>query len=176
MTRVGAVLSRARLGELLAEVQQRVEDIVEGSRERMDALLDSVLAVSSGLDLDQTLRRIVRVAMDLVNARYGALGILGAQGELTDFIYLGIDDATRELIGDLPTGRGVLGVVIDEGKTLRLEELSRHPASVGFPPHHPPMRAFLGVPLQARGEVFGRLYLTEKYDGTPFTEQDEAVV
>jgi two-component system, NarL family, sensor histidine kinase DevS len=176
VTRVGAVLSRDRLGELLTEVQQRVEDIVEGSRERMDALLGSVLAVSSGLDLDQTLRRIVQAAMDLVDARYGALGIVGAHGELTDFIYVGIDDATRKLIGDLPTGRGVLGVVIEEGKPLRLTDLSHHPASVGFPPHHPPMRAFLGVPLRARDEVFGRLYLTEKRDGGAFTEEDEAVV
>jgi two-component system, NarL family, sensor histidine kinase DevS len=176
VTRVGAVLSRARLGELLAEVQQRVEDIVEGTRERMDALLGSVVAVSSGLDLDQTLRRIVQAAIDLVDAQYGALGILGEHGELTDFIYLGIDDATKDLIGDLPTGRGVLGVVIEEGKPLRLEDLSRHSASVGFPPNHPPMRAFLGVPLRARGEVFGRLYLTEKHGGGPFTEEDEAVV
>ncbi|HKN98306.1 MAG TPA: GAF domain-containing sensor histidine kinase [Pseudonocardiaceae bacterium] len=176
MTRLGEVLSRARLGDLLAEVQHRVEDIVEGSRGRMDALLASVLAVSSGLDLDQTLRRIVRAAMELVDARYGALGILGARGELTDFIHVGIDDATRDVIGDLPTGRGVLGVVIEEGKPLRLDDLSSHPASIGFPPHHPPMGAFLGVPLRAHGEVFGRLYLTEKHDGSPFTVEDEAVL
>jgi signal transduction histidine kinase len=114
--------------------------------------------------------------MDLVDARFGALGVLGPAGELTDFVNVGIDDATRELIGELPTGHGVLGVVIEEGKPLRLEDLARHPASIGFPPHHPPMRTFLGVPLRARGEVFGRLYLTEKHDGSPFTEEDEAVV
>ncbi|HKN98552.1 MAG TPA: GAF domain-containing sensor histidine kinase [Pseudonocardiaceae bacterium] len=176
LTRIGATLSQTRLAELVAEVQQRVEDIVDGTRERMDALLNSVLAVSSGLDLDTTLRQIVRAAMDLADAQYGALGILGEHGELTDFIYLGIDDATRELIGDLPTGRGVLGVVIEEGKPLRLDDLAHHPASVGFPPNHPPMRAFLGVPLRTRGAVFGRLYLTEKHDGRPFTEEDEAVV
>jgi signal transduction histidine kinase len=176
IARVGAALSQARLSELLAEVQQRVEDIVDSTRERMDALLDSVLAVSSGLDLGQTLRKVVSAAMELADARYGALGVLGAHGELTDFIHVGIDDATRELIGHLPTGRGVLGVVIEEGKPLRLNDLARHPASAGFPANHPPMRAFLGVPLRARGSVFGRLYLTEKRDGKPFSDEDEAVV
>jgi signal transduction histidine kinase len=176
-TRIGAALSQARLTELLGEVQQRVEDIVETTRSRMNALLESVLAVSSGLELDATLRQIVQAAMDLVDARYGALGVLGgADGELAEFIYIGIDDDTRTLIGDLPTGHGVLGVVIEEGKPLRLDDLSQHPASIGFPPHHPPMRAFLGVPVRARGEVFGRLYLTEKANGQAFTEDDEAVV
>lgn len=176
LMRVGSALSQARLSELLVEVQQRIEDIVDSTRERMNALLDAVVAVASGLDLDATLRQIVQAAMDLVDARYGALGVLGTDGALTDFIYVGIDDATRELIGDLPTGRGVLGVVIDEGKPLRLNDLSQHPASVGFPANHPPMRAFLGVPVRARGAIFGRLYLTEKRDGQPFTEDDEAMV
>ncbi|MGH4024987.1 MAG: GAF domain-containing protein [Pseudonocardiaceae bacterium] len=143
----------------------------------MDGLLEAVLAVSSGLELDATLRQIVQAAIDLVNARYGALGVLGADGMLTRFIYLGIDDATREVIGALPTGHGVLGVVIGEDKPLRLDDLSTHPASVGFPPHHPPMRTFLGVPIRGRGDqVFGRLYLTEKNSGSGFTEDDEVVV
>jgi signal transduction histidine kinase len=176
LARVGAELSQARLSDLLGEVQQRIQDIVDSTRDRMDALLGSVFAVASGLDLDATLRKIVQAAMELADARYGALGVLGADGQLTDFIYIGIDDATRELIGDLPTGHGVLGVVIEEGKPLRLPDLAQHPTSVGFPPHHPPMRAFLGVPVKARGEVFGRLYLTEKHDGQPFTEDDEAIV
>lgn len=174
--RVATTLSQVKLGELLIEVQQRIADLVDSTRERMDALLDSVLAVSSGLDLDMTLRQIVQAAMGLADARYGALGVLGADGQLTDFVYVGIDDATRRLIGDLPTGRGVLGVVIEEGKPLRLTDLADHPASVGFPPHHPPMRAFLGVPVKARGSIFGRLYLTEKRDGSPFTEDDEVMV
>jgi len=176
LARVGAGLSQARLSDLLGEVQQRIQDIVDSTRDRMDALLESVFAVASGLDLDATLRKIVQAAMELANARYGALGVLGADGQLTDFVYLGIDDEARELIGDLPTGHGVLGVVIEEGKPLRLPDLSQHPTSVGFPPNHPPMRAFLGVPVRARGEVFGRLYLTEKRDGQPFTEDDEAIV
>jgi signal transduction histidine kinase len=142
----------------------------------MDGLLEAVLAVSSGLELEATLRQIVRAAVDLVDARYGALGVLGEDGMLTKFVYVGIDDATRELIGSLPAGHGVLGVVIEDARPLHLEDLSQHQASVGFPPHHPPMRTFLGVPIRARGEVFGRLYLTEKNSGPGFTEDDEVVV
>jgi signal transduction histidine kinase len=168
-------LSQLRLRALLAEVQERIGQIVD-TRDHVDGLLEAVLAVSSGLELDETLRRIVRAAMNLVDSRYGALGVLGSDGMLTQFVYVGIDDATRELIGDLPMGRGVLGVVIEDVKPLRLEDLSRHPMSVGFPANHPPMRTFLGVPIRARGEVFGRLYLTEKHGGLPFTEDDEVVV
>jgi signal transduction histidine kinase len=142
----------------------------------MDALLGAVLAVSSGLELDTTLRRIVQAAIDLVDARYGALGVIGPDGMLSEFVNVGIDDTTRELIGPLPTGRGVLGVVIEENKPLRLEDLSKHPMSAGFPPHHPPMRTFLGVPVRARGETFGRLYLTEKNGGHGFTHDDEVVL
>lgn len=173
---VGESVSQDRLGELLVEVQDRVESIVAGTRERMDALLDAVLAVSLGLDLDTTLRQIVQAAIDLVDARYGALGVLGEGGMLSQFVYVGIDDPTRELIGPLPTGHGVLGVVIEDNKPLRLEDLSQHPMSIGFPPHHPPMRTFLGVPVRARDETFGRLYLTEKNGGKEFTRDDEVVV
>ena len=173
---VGASLSHDRLRELLLEVQDRVEIIVAGTQERMDALLDAVLAVSSGLDLDATLRRIVQAAIDLVDARYGALGVLGEGGMLDQFVYVGIDDETRELIGPLPTGHGVLGVVIEDNKPLRLDDLSEHPMSTGFPPNHPPMRTFLGVPVRARDETFGRLYLTEKNNGGEFTRDDEVVV
>lgn len=169
-------LAHIQLRELLAEVQERIEHIVVETRSRVDALLDAVLSVSAGLDLDQTLRQIVRAATKLVDAQYGALGVLGADGMLTEFIYEGIDDATRELIGPLPTGHGVLGVVIDEAKPLRLADIANHPASVGFPPNHPPMRSFLGVPVEIRGEIFGRLYLTEKNNGQEFTPDDEVIV
>jgi signal transduction histidine kinase len=172
---MGEKLSHLRLRALLVEVQQRITEIVE-TRDRLDSLLDAVLAVSSGLELADTLRQIVQAAIELVDARYGALGVLGQDGMLTQFINSGIDDEARELIGDLPTGRGVLGAVVEDEKPLRLDELSLHPASVGFPPNHPPMRTFLGVPIRARGEVFGRLYLTEKHSGLPFTEDDEVVV
>ena len=169
-------LSQTRLRELLAEVQQGIEDIVGSTRTRMDGLLKAVLAVSSGLELDATLKQIVHAATELVGARYGALGVLDENGMLSQFVNVGIDDKTRERIGPLPTGHGVLGVVIEDAVPLRLEDLSAHPASVGFPPNHPPMRTFLGVPIRGRGEVFGRLYLTEKNTGGGFTEDDEVVV
>ena len=169
-------LSQTRLQELLAEVQDGIEEIVSTTRNRMDGLLTAVLAVSSGLELDVTLRQIVLAATELVGARYGALGVLGDDGMLSEFVNVGIDDRTRELIGALPTGHGVLGVVIDQAAPLRLGDLSTHPASTGFPPNHPPMGTFLGVPVQGRGEVFGRLYLTEKINGELFTEDDEVVV
>jgi signal transduction histidine kinase len=176
LSRVGETLSQRRLRELLVAVEDRVEEIIATTRDRMDGLLEAVLAVSLGLELDATLRQIVQAAIELVDARYGALGVLGEDGMLVEFVHVGVDDATRELIGPLPTGHGVLGVVIEAAKPLRLDDLSRHPASVGFPPNHPPMRTFLGVPVRARGAVYGRLYLTEKNNGQPFTEDDVAVV
>ena len=175
VARLAETLSQLRLRELLAQVQDRIDEIVSTS-DRMDGLLEAVLAVSSGLELDATLRQIVRAAIDLVDARYGALGVLAEDGSLSQFVYEGIDDATAALIGPLPTGGGVLGVVIEEGKPLRLDEIADHPVSIGFPAHHPPMRTFLGVPVRVRDQVFGRLYLTEKRGGHGFTEDDEVVV
>jgi two-component system sensor histidine kinase DevS len=173
--RMAGTLSGLRLREVLRDLQDRIELLI-GTRDKMDGLLDAVLAVASGLELDTTLRRIVQAAIELGEAKYGALGVLADDGSMSEFIYIGIDDETRRLIGDLPTGHGVLGVVIDEAKPLRLEEISSHPASVGFPAHHPPMHSFLGVPVRVRDEVFGRLYLTEKKNGEPFTDDDEVVV
>ena len=167
-------LSQLRLRELLSEVQDRVEQIVEG-RDRLDGLLDAMLVVTSGLELDQTLRTIVHTAIELVDARYGALGVRGHEHELVEFVYEGIDESTRARIGHLPEGRGVLGVLIDDPKPIRLEQISHHPASVGFPPNHPSMRTFLGVPVRIRDEVFGNLYLTEKANGQPFSEDDEVL-
>ncbi|HYO02955.1 MAG TPA: GAF domain-containing sensor histidine kinase [Mycobacterium sp.] len=167
-------LSQLRLRELLSEVQDRIEQIVEG-RDRLDGLVDAMLAVTSGLDLAETLRTIVHTAIELIDARYGALGVRGHDHELTEFIYEGIDDDTRRKIGSLPQGRGVLGFLIDEPTPIRLENLDDHPASVGFPPNHPPMRTFLGVPVRIRDEVFGNLYLTEKASGQPFGEDDEVL-
>jgi GAF domain-containing protein len=132
--------------------------------------------VTSGLELDETLRSIVHTAIELVDARYGALGVRGHEHELVEFIYEGVDEATREQIGHLPEGRGVLGVLIDDPKPIRLDNISHHAASVGFPPNHPPMRTFRGVPVRTRDEVFGNLYLTEKAGGQPFSEDDEVLV
>ena len=175
MRPVRDTLSQLRLRELLTEVQDRIEQIVKG-RDRLDGLVEAMLAVTSGLDLDVTLRTIVHTAIELVDARYGALGVRGDGHELTEFIYEGIDDAARREIGDLPEGRGVLGVLIDDPKPIRLENILQHPASVGFPPNHPPMRTFLGVPVRIRDEVFGNLYLTDKLTGQPFSEDDEVLV
>src|SRR5437764_4216107 len=172
---MAGTLSGLRLRELLRDLQDRIELLI-GTRDKMDGLLDAVLAVASGLELDTTLRRIVDAAIEWGDARYGALGVLAEDGSLSEFLYIGIDDETHRLIGDLPEGHGVLGVVIDGAKPWRLEEISAHPASVGFPAHHPPMHTFLGVPVRVRDEVFGRLYLTEKKNGEPFTDDDEVVV
>ncbi|RJO74128.1 GAF domain-containing sensor histidine kinase [Nocardia panacis] len=169
-------LSQLRLRELLAEVQDRIAQI-SGVRDQMDRLIEAMLVVTAGLDLDNTLRSIVHTAIELVEARFGALGVRGEAGaELAEFVYEGIDDRTRVLIGDLPRGHGVLGLLIAEPKPIRLSNLSHHPASVGFPAHHPPMSTFLGVPVKVRDEVFGNLYLTEKSGGREFTEDDEVVV
>ncbi len=139
-------------------------------------LLEAVTAISSDLDLASVLTRIVEAATALTGARYGALGVLGRNEELVEFVTTGIDAHTRGLIGDLPRGRGILGVIIDEPSGLRLTDLSAHPASVGFPAHHPPMTSFLGMPVRIRGTVFGNLYLTEKAGGGPFTDADENLV
>jgi signal transduction histidine kinase len=168
-------LSQLRLRELLMEVQDRVEQIVQG-RDRLDGLVEAMLVVTSGLELDETLRTIVHTAIELVDAQYGALGVRGHGHELVEFVYEGIDAEMREQIGHLPEGRGVLGVLIDEPKPIRLENISHHAASVGFPPNHPPMRTFLGVPVRIRDEVFGNLYLTDKAGGQPFSEDDEVLV
>ena len=116
-------LSQLRLRELLMEVQDRVEQVIEG-RDRLDGLLDAMLVVTSGLELDATLRAIVHTAIELVDARYGALGVRGHDHELVEFIYEGIDEATKEKIGHLPEGRGVLGVLIDEPKPIRLDNIA----------------------------------------------------
>ncbi|MEV6066654.1 GAF domain-containing sensor histidine kinase [Nocardia sp. NPDC052001] len=146
------------------------------SRDRMDGLVEAMLAVTSGLNLDQTLRTIVHTAIVLVDARYGALGVRGQDEQLSQFINEGVDDVTRAQIGHLPEGHGVLGLLFEQPKPIRLDNLADHPVSVGFPDHHPPMHGFLGVPVRIRNEVFGNLYLTEKVGGHPFTDDDEVIV
>lgn len=171
-------LAQSRLRELLVEVQDRITEIV-GVRDQMDRLIEAMLVVTSGLDLDNTLRTIVHTAIELVDAKYGALGVRESDREskeLAEFVYEGVDDRTRVRIGDLPRGHGVLGLLIDDPRPLRLADMATHPSSVGFPAHHPPMHTFLGVPVQVGGEVFGNLYLTEKSGGQEFTEDDEVVV
>jgi signal transduction histidine kinase len=168
-------LSAMRVPELLGEVQDRLASVGR-AQSRAQSLLDAFLSVSTGLDLPVTLRRIVETACDLVDARYGALGVLRRGGDgLGAFIHVGVDEATAVRMGHLPEGKGVLGQLISEPRPLRTDALGTHPSSVGFPPHHPPMGSFLGVPVLVRGEVFGNLYMTEKRSGA-FTDEDEAVL
>jgi two-component system, NarL family, sensor histidine kinase DevS len=150
---------------------------VSGAESQLERLLGAVVSVAGDLSLPDVLQRIVRSATDLVGARYAALGVIAPdRSGLTEFIYHGIDDETRAHIGDLPTGKGILGLLIERPRPIRLHDLTRHPEASGFPPNHPPMHSFLGVPIQVRGEVFGNLYLTEKLDGTDFTVEDEEIV
>ncbi|WP_393086358.1 GAF domain-containing protein [Streptomyces sp. LN704] len=171
----GQHLPRLRLDELLGELQVRI-DAVRGTRDRLHSLLEAVLSVGRELDLPQVLRSIVEAAVVLVDAEYGALGVIGGDRKLSEFLTVGIDDERRARIGALPSGHGLLGELIRHPAPLRLPELSRHPESYGFPAHHPPMHSFLGVPIRVRDEVFGNLYLTEKRSGTQFDAEDESVL
>ncbi len=169
------LLGGLRLDELLDEMRERLTEI-GSTRDKMQSLLDAVLAVGAGLELDSTLQRIVQAAVELVGARYGALGVLGTKDDLSQFVYVGIDPETRAHMGHLPQGKGLLGLLIKDPRAIRLHDLAEHAASVGFPPNHPPMRGFLGVPVRVRDEVFGNLYMTEKTDGEDFTADDEVVL
>jgi signal transduction histidine kinase len=138
--------------------------------------LAAVAGVASGLSLPDTLRHVIEAAATLSGARYGALGVLGEERTLVEFVTTGLDDATIAAIGSLPEGRGVLGLLIADPKPLRLRDLTVHPGSYGFPPNHPPMRSFLGVPIRTGDDVFGNLYLCEKVGADEFTEEDAIVV
>ena len=144
--------------------------------DRLRVLVDAGISLSSELSLDALLQQLFDTAAKITGARYGALGVIDRTGAaLESFVTSGIDDDTRAAIGELPKGRGILGVLIREATPLRLSNLADDPRSVGFPPHHPPMRSFLGVPILLRGESYGNLYLTEK-DGGEFTDEDEEII
>jgi signal transduction histidine kinase len=168
-------LSRVRLDELLQEMLDRVGEVMT-SRERLRALLDAVVGISTDLDLRSTLQRIIEAACSLAGARYGALGILGDDQLLSDFITHGIDPETHAAIGDLPRGRGVLGLLITDPHPVRMPDITQHPSSFGFPANHPPMHSFLGMPVRTRDQIFGNLYLAEKHGGGQFTDDDEEIV
>ncbi|MCZ7589828.1 MAG: GAF domain-containing sensor histidine kinase [Gaiella sp.] len=141
---------------------------------RLRSLIDAGIALNSELSLDALLQRLVEIAAELTEARYAALGVIAPSGHrLERFFTTGIDRATYEAIGEVPHGRGILGVLIRETKPLRLHDIADDPRSVGFPPNHPPMRTFLGVPIVLRGIAYGNLYLTEKAGGADFTAEDE---
>jgi len=169
------LLPHLRLDDLLAELQVRLQAVLS-TRDRVQALLEAVVAVGSQLDLEVVLRQIVEAATGLANARYGALGVIGDAGKLAEFIPVGVDEQEIARIHHWPEGRGLLGALITDPRPVRLADLSADPRSSGFPEGHPPMRSFLGVPVRIRDEVYGNLYLTEKQDGGQFDEEDEAVV
>jgi signal transduction histidine kinase len=168
-------MPQLRLDELLAEVQVRLQAVVE-TRDRMHGLLEAVVAIGSGLELGAMLRRIVEAAVELADAEYGALGVIGADQQLIEFIPVGLTGSEIRGIHHWPEGHGLLGLLIKEPRPLRLSDIGTHPESSGFPHGHPGMRSFLGVPVRVRDRVFGNLYLTQKRGGGGFTEDDEAVV
>ncbi|MEU4498546.1 GAF domain-containing protein [Streptomyces sp. NPDC023998] len=169
-------LPQLRLDELLEELQARL-DAVRGTRDRVHSLLEAVLSVGRELDLEHVLRSITEAAGVLVDAEYAALGVIAPSGtSLSQFLTVGVSDEQTAAIGPYPSGHGILGELIRNPQPLRLPKISEHPSSYGFPPHHPPMNTFLGVPIRVRHHVFGNLYLTEKRGGAEFDEEDESVL
>lgn len=143
----------------------------------LDALLDAVRHLAGDVPVPQLLRRVVEAAVELTGARYGALGVLApTRDRLETFVYVGVDEDTAARIGRLPEGRGILGLLIRDPRPRRIDDLSHHPAAAGFPPHHPPMRTFLGAPVGVGETAVGNLYLCDKHGGEPFTATDEALV
>ncbi len=163
------------LDQLLAQLIERARDVSD-AQHRFGGLLEANRSIVANLDLATVLRRIAESAVDLAHAQYGALGVISPEGVgLDEFIHVGLGAATVTQIGHLPEGKGLLGLLIEQPHAVRLDDLAAHERSVGFPPHHPPMRGFLGVPIRVRDEVFGNLYLTRN-DGETFTAQDEEIV
>jgi signal transduction histidine kinase len=175
MTQGLPMLSHLRLDDLLAELQVRLTT-ARNTRDRVHGLLEAVVAVGKNLELEVVLRQIVEAAVTLVHARYGALGIIGADGRMAEFVPVGMAEDEIAAIHHWPEGRGLLGELITHPRPLRLPEISGCPESFGFPDGHPPMKSFLGAPVLIRDEVFGNLYLTEKAGDGEFDEEDEAVL
>ncbi|XAS75698.1 GAF domain-containing protein [Dermatophilaceae bacterium Sec6.4] len=165
---------RLELDQLLAQLIDRAQEVL-AAQNKLRGLLEANGSIVDDLTLPTVLRRIVQAACKLVDARYGALGVLGPEGGLEQFITTGIDERTAALIGPLPEGKGLLGALIEDPRPIRLRCLGDDLRSVGFPPHHPPMLAFLGVPIRVRGQVFGNLYLTRD-DEREFSVEDEELV
>jgi len=158
----------------LAFVDER-EKASKGEVDRLRTLVKTGMILSAKLSLETVLQRIANMACKLVNARYAALGVLDGKGGLSRFITAGIDERTKRAIGPLPVGKGILGVLVHEARPLRLKDLTKDPRAHGFPPNHPPMRSFLGVPVVSKGKVLGNLYLTEKQGAEEFGERDRAL-
>jgi signal transduction histidine kinase len=168
-------LPQLRLDDLLTELQARLQTVL-ATRDRVYTLLEAVVAVGTNLDQEAVLKQIVGAAITLVRARYGALGIIGEGGRLVEFAAVGLADDQIAAIHHWPEGRGLLGALITDPRPLRLPDISASPKSTGFPPGHPPMRSFLGVPVRVRDQVYGGLYLTEKEGGAEFDEEDQALL
>jgi signal transduction histidine kinase len=158
--------------ELVSRMHAQLDELL-AARNQMEQLLHVIVGIGSDLDLDATLRRIVLAARELTSAPYGALAVRDPEGELISFVHAGIDADTVQRIGHLPVGKGLLSVSLFDAPVLRMDDLTTHPAVVGFPEHHPAMRAFLGVPITIRGTVFGNLYLTHDDPARVFSESDE---
>jgi len=169
------LLPGLKLDELLDELQVRLQAVLS-ARDRVYSLLEAVVSVGSNLDLEVLLRRIVETAVELVNARFGAMGVIGEGDRLAEFIPAGLTEEQIAQISHWPEGKGLLGLLITDPTPLRLADISEHPASLGFPAGHPPMRSFLGAPIRIRGEVYGNLYLTEKEGSGQFDAEDESVL
>jgi signal transduction histidine kinase len=170
-----SLLPNLRLDDLLAELQVRLEAVL-ATRDRVNALFEAVVAVGTNLDIEVVLRGIVESAVSLVDARYGAMGVIGDGGRLADFIPVGLTEEQIGRIHHWPEGRGLLGALIRDPRPVRITDLGQHELSSGFPAGHPPMTSFLGVPIRIRDEVYGNLYLTEKRGGGQFDDEDEAVL
>ena len=148
----------------------------QGVRERLEALDEATRTLAAELSSERVLQRIVEIAARISGARYGALGVVGADGFLSDFITTGLSTEERERIGALPCGHGLLGVLIRLGQPLRVPAIQRDPRRIGFPPHHPPMTSLLGVPIRAHNQVVGDLYLTDKIGAPEFSDEDQHLV
>lgn len=147
----------------------------ESVEQRLSALIDAGISLASELDLDSLLQRIADISRQVIGASYGAVGVVSADGTLERFVHSGVDEETVQKIGRLPEGRGLLGTIIEEGRPLRLREISDYPDSVGFPENHPEMHSFLGVPIMGKERVYGRLYLAEKQSNPEFSLDDERI-
>ncbi|MCW2945643.1 MAG: sensor signal transduction histidine kinase [Actinoallomurus sp.] len=173
--RARLVLPQLRLDDLLTELQTRLTAVLV-TRDRVHALLEAVVSIESDLDLETVLRRVVEAATTLVEARYGALGVIGEGDRLIQFVTVGITEEENAAIGRCPTGKGLLGLLIKAPSSVRSPGIAAHADSPGVSEDHPPARRFLSVPVRVRNEVFGTLYLTEKAGGGEFDEDDESVV
>ena len=171
----GSTAADVGVERLLSELVDRASESARTQR-KLELLLEANRAILGQLSLRAVLQEVVTCARDLVDARYAALGVVGPDGELAEFVHVGMDAETVRHIGDLPTGLGLLGALTAAPGPLRLTGISADPRSAGFPAHHPPMGTFLGVPVTSRDTVYGNLYLTERAGGEPFTEDDEAIV